>query len=443
MTQVSSSEDRNYADGDRTRGGSIAYSYYVVGVIWVVLLLRFVDLQIVSVLLEPIRTEFRVSDTQLGILSGTTFALFYGFLGLPVAWIADRYDRRAIIAVCLGIWSGMSALCGLATGFPSLLLARTGVGIGEAGGQPPSYSLVCDYFPARKRSTVFAILNSSLGAGVFSGFLIGGWASAHYGWRETFVLVGGVGVAVALLVRLTVREPIRGIQDSATVFTVPPSMRVVMRRLWNIRAYRHLVMASSLFTLGSLGAGTWNASFFIRVHHMPLVKVATWLAFLYGAGGLVGAPLGGYLCDRMSRHFGDQRWQAWIPAACTAAIVPISFFVYLWPNPITALSVYIGSTILMYVWGGPTYATIQNLVNPSQRVMAAAINQLITNLLALGLGPLLVGAVSDYFRARFAENSLRYSVLGIVTVAFIWSSVHFVLATRTLRSDLDMAAGSA
>jgi MFS family permease len=430
------------AGTEPTLEASIGYRYYVLAIVWLVLLFRFIDLQIISVLLESIRAEFKVTDTQLGLLSGTSFALLYGILGIPVAWMADKRSRRSIIAVCLALWSGMTALCALAAGFASLFIARMGVGIGEAGGQPPSYSLICDYFPVAKRSTVFAILNSSLGVGVFVGFLVGGWVNAKYGWRVAFLVVGAAGLIVAILVRLTVKEPRRGVFDRGATIERPGASIDTFHRLWSIRSYRQLVLASSIFTLGSVGSGIWNASFFIRVHHMSASQVAIWLACIYGAGGLIGAPIGGILADRLSRRADDNRWQAWVPAFATVLILPLSFFVYLWPNPIASLLVQVGITILMYAWGGPTYATIQNLAGPARRALAAAINQLIINIVAIGLGPLIVGVMSDYFRDHFADNSLRYSLLAIVTIAYIWAAGHFFTAARTLRQDLLAASSS-
>jgi predicted MFS family arabinose efflux permease len=424
--------------GERT--GSV-YRYYVLAVIWVVLLLRFVDIQIVAVLLESIRAEFKVSDTQLGLLSGTAFALFYATLGLPIAWLADRYSRRTLIAVCLGVWSAMTGFCGMAGSFGTLLLARLGVGVGEAGGAPPSYSLVSDYFSARRRSTIFAFLNSAVPLGVFTGYIIGGYVNASLGWRATLLVIGAFGVIVALVLRLTVREPVRGAADGLHAASAPRFAETV-RYLWQKRSYRHLVCAASIATLGATGSGIWIASFFIRVHHMVPVQVTTWLAFIYGGGGLIGVLLGGLLADRLSRSRGDSRWQAWLPSIAMISILPFSFFVYLWPNPITALLVQICTAILMHAWMGPCYGTVQSLAGPSRRAMAAAINQLVLNLLALGLGPLLVGVMSDHFARQFGVDSIRYSILVIVVVAYTWSAVHFQFAARSLRADL-ATAGSA
>jgi len=417
---------------------SRGYLNYVVAVLWVVMLLRFVDLQIVAVLLESIRREFEVSDTLLGLMTGSAFAIFYGTLGVPIAWLADRYNRRNIIVASVGLWSAMTALCGLAGSFTALFIARMGVGVGEASGQPPAYSLVSDYVPPEKRSSVFAILNSAVPFGVFCGFIIGGWVNLHYGWRAAFMVVGLPGVLIALLIWLTVREPPRGLSDNRTD-VAPVPLGESLGYLWRTRSYRHLVLATTIFTLGAIGSGIWIPSFFVRVHGMANAEVAVWLAFIYGGGGVLGAMLGGYLADRLVARNNDKRWYAWLSAIAAAAILPFSFFVYLWPDPVTALLVHIGTTILMHSWMGPAYGTVQSIAGLPRRAMAAAVNGFAVNLLALGLGPLIVGAASDYFNARFGENSLRYSILAVVVVCYSWAALHFFLASRTLRQDLAAA----
>jgi MFS family permease len=419
---------------------STVYRNYVIALLWMVMLLRFVDLQIISVLLESIRKEFGVSDTQLGLLSGLAFALFYGTLGIPIAWLADRYNRRNIVAAALGLWSAMTAVCGFTNSFLQLFLARVGVGVGEAGGQPPAYSLVSDYVPAEKRSSVFAILSSAVPFGVFTGFIIGGWVNALWGWRAAFMVVGIPGVLLALLIRFTLREPPRGAAERRTVETHPISFGQAVEYLWSVHSYRHLVLATSIFTLGAIGSGIWIPSFFVRVHGMPQPEVATWLAFIYGGGGVLGATLGGALADKLVRTTGDSRWFAWMSAIASACILPFSLFVYLWPNPIVALLVHTGTTTLMHMWMGPAYGTVQSLAGVKRRAMAAAINGLLVNLVALGAGPLIVGAASDFFNARYGDNSLRYSILSVVCVAYSWAALHFLLAARTLRADLAKAA---
>lgn len=421
---------------------SNAYRSYVIAVIWLVMLLRFVDLQIIAVLLESIRAEFRVSDTQLGLLSGFAFALFYGTLGIPIAWLADRYNRRNIIAAAVGLWSAMTAVCGLAQSFLALLLARVGVGVGEAGGAPPSYSLISDYVRPEKRGTVFALLNSSVPVGLFIGFLVGGWVNEYHGWRAAFMVVGLPGIAMALLVRFTLREPPRGHSEQRTA-GAPSPLSETLRYLWSVRAYRHLVLATSIFTLGAYGTGIWVPSFFVRVHGMNGGEVATWLAFIYGSGGALGVVLGGVLADRLAAARGDRRWYVWLPAIASVSIMPFSFLVYLWPDAYQAMLLQLGTTTLMYSWMGPAYGTVQSLAGVERRAMAAAINMLVVNLISLGLGPLIVGVASDYFNAHFGTESLRYSILTLAVVAFTWAGVHFHLAARTLREDLARAEARA
>ncbi len=418
------------------------YSWYVLALIWGVLLFRFVDLQIISVLLESIRHEFNVSDTQLGLLSGTAFALFYGALGVPMGWLADRYNRRNLIAGCLAMWSVMTAVCGLASSVGWLFLSRMGVGIGEAGGAPPSYSLISDYFPAARRSSIFAVLSSATPCGVCVGMLFGGWANAYLGWRWALAGVGVPGLLLALLIRLTIREPLRGAADRVRATASPPFGEAV-RYLVRVPSYRHLVLATSVFTMGATGSGIWITSFFIRVHHMPASEVATWLAFIYGGGGVLGTLAGGVLADRLSRRTGDWGWQARLPALTSAAILPLAFFVYLWPHPLAALLVHTGTTFLMHAYMGPAYGTIQSLAGVTRRATAAAINLLASNLIALGLGPLLVGIASDRLGARFGTESLRYSILTIVVVCYSWAAIHFLLASKTLPRDLQAAQRSA
>jgi predicted MFS family arabinose efflux permease len=418
---------------------SNAYLRYVLALLWVVSLLRFVDLQVIAVLLEPIKAEFELSDTQLGLLTGIAFALFYATLGIPIAWLADRYNRRNIIAVAMGLWSFMTVLCGMATGFVSLFLARIGVGIGEAGGLPPSASLVSDYFRPERRARIFAVLASAVPLGVFVGFLLGGWVAEFYGWRAAFIVAGAPGILVALVLWLTLREPPRGFSDKRGAAEPAPPFKETLRYLAGLKSYRQIVLGTAIVTLGAVGSGIWIPSFFIRTHGMGIAEIGTWLAFIYGGGGAIGTISGGFLAEYLTEKTGDQRWYVWVCAIATACLLPFAFFVYLWPHPVPALLVHIGTTILMHMFMGPVGGTVQNLAGPGRRAMAAAINLLMVNLIALGLGPLIVGAASDYFSASYGTDALRYSILTVVVIAFSWASLHFYLASRTLRQDLASA----
>ena len=419
---------------------SNAYRAYVLFLIWLVLLFRIVDLQIIAVLMEGIRKEFSISDTQLGFLTGVAFAVFYGTLGIPVAWLADHGNRRNIIVVALSLWSFMTALCGTVTSFAGLFLARMAVGVGEAGGTPPSYSLIYDYFSERRRATIFAMLNSSVPAGVFVGLLMGGYVNATFGWRAAFVVAGAPGLLVAALIALTLREPARR-KPAVPDVNARPALGKSLKYLLTVRSYRHLVLGSSLFTLGALGSGIWIPSFFVRVHGMTMADASTWLAFIYGGGGLLGVLLGGHIADSAAKRTGDKRWYAWLPAVTTVAIMPFAFFVYLWPGAMAALLMQTGTTILMHMWMGPIYGTVQGLAGASRRATAAALNMLAVNLIGYALGPLLVGLASDFFSPLVGSESLRYSLLTVVVVAYAWAAAHFFLAAKTLRQDLLRAEG--
>ncbi len=417
-----------------------AYSLYAVALVWAVLLLRIVDLQIIAVLLEPLKREFGITDTQLGLLSGFAFSVLYGTLGIPIAWLADRTSRRNIIAVAVGLWSAMTCLCGLATSFTTLFAARVGVGIGEAGGTAPAYSLIADYCPPRYRSRVFAILNSAVPIGVFTGLLIGGLVAARYGWRAAFAIVGLPGIAVALLVRATLREPQRGASEGARHKAPPVPARAALGYLLRLRSYRHLVMATSLFTLGAMASGIWLPTFFIRVHHMAPADVTTRLALIYGAGGLIGVLLGGFIADRLIQSTGDKRWLTRLCAVCALATLPFVATAFLLDKPTGAFLFLIGFVVLMHAWMGPAYGAIQSLAGVRRRAMAAGVNLLAINLIAYGTGPLLVGAASDYWSARLGADGLRYAILLVVCGSYSWAALHFLLAGRTVREDLAAAA---
>jgi predicted MFS family arabinose efflux permease len=359
-----------------------------------------------------------------------------------VASLADRYQRRSIIAWALALWSTMTALCGFATTFASLLAARAGVGVGEAGGTAPSYSLISDLVPAHRRATIFGALSSAVPTGVFVGFLVGGWANAYYGWRSAFIVLGVFGVLVALLVRLTVREPERMVPTGSDAYRALP-LRTTVRALLRVRSYRHLVAASSVFTAGAMGSGIWIASFFIRVHHLAPVEAATWLACIYGGGGIVGSFLGGILADRLTIRTGDKRWYSRLSAAASISILPFSVLVYLWGDPVPALILHVGTVVLMHMWMGPTYGTIQTLAGAGARASAAAINLLVINVVSYGIGPLMVGLASDLLAPHVGAQSLRYSILAVVVVTYTWAAAHFLIAGRTLTADIERAESGA
>jgi len=415
-----------------------AYRRYVLGLLLIVYLLNFLDRQIMAVLLESIKLEFNFSDTQLGLLGGLAFAVFYATLGIPIAWMADRFNRRNIIAIALGLWSGMTALCGMANGFTSLFLARVGVGIGEAGGMPPSYSLVSDYFPPQRRGTALAVLGMGIPLGVLVGFLVGGWVNEFFGWRSAFLVVGIPGILLAVVLWTTLREPPRGQYDQQKPGRTPAILDTFVY-LWRRPACRHLTLAAGLYGLAGWGAGMWQPSFFIRLHGMGSGEAGTWLAFVFGLSGATGAYLGGVVGDHLYKKTGDARWYMWISSGGILIGIPFVFLVYLWPTPVPALLFLIVPTICGHMYLGPAMAMLLGIAGSRRRALASAIYSFIINLLAMGMGPLLVGMSSDYLQPRYGNESLRYSILAVVVIATSWAAIHFLLAAKTLKQDLAAA----
>ena len=415
---------------------SDAYRRYALGLLLVVYVVNFIDRSIVNILLEPIKREFNPSDTALGFLSGVAFAIFYATLGVPIARWADRGVRRDIIALSLFVWSGMTALCGMARSFPQLVLARIGVGIGEAGCSPPAHSIIADYYPPERRGTAFAIYALGIPIGTAFGFFVGGWMAETLGWRSAFLLVGIPGVALALVVRLTLREPPRGHSEARRATGPAPEPGAVIRVMWRLASFRHLAAAATLHAFVGYGVAAWNAAFLMRSHGLSVGEVGSWLAGIGIVFGGLGTFLGGYLADRLAPR--DARWALWVPGVSTLVAVPFAVAFYLWPDLRVALAfagvpVFFGA---MYL--GPTFSLTQALAPLRMRAVASAFMLFLLNLIGLGLGPQVVGIASDLLVPRLASESLRGALTLVVTLN-LWSAVHYFLGARTLRQDLARA----
>ncbi len=418
---------------------SQGYARYVLGVLFVVYVFNFVDRQILSILLEPIKRDLGASDTAMGFLSGIAFALFYTTAGIPIARWADTGTRRSVIALGLAVWSAMTALSGLARSFAQLALARVGVGIGEAACSPPAHSLIADYFPPERRATALAIYSMGIHVGILVGFLAGGWINEYFGWRQAFFVVGLPGIALALVVRLSVAEPARGMAEGRAAEEQPPPVAEVLGFLWRRRSFRHLSLAAALSSFAGYGAATWSPAFLIRVHQMGTGEVGTWLGLITGLAGAGGALLGGALGDRAGRA--DQRWYLWLPAAATLLGVPFAAAFFLWPQAHQALLFLIPSTLAGAMWLGPTFSVTQGLARLRMRAVASAILLFVINLIGLGLGPQSVGILNDHVFADRGPEAVRYSLVSVVVVMNLWAGLHFLLAARSLREDLASVRG--
>jgi len=419
----------------------IGYQRYALALLLLVYIFNFVDRQVVTILLEDIRREFDLSDSQLGFFGGTAFALFYSTLGIPIARWADRGVRRNIIALALAVWSLMTAFQGTARSFLVLAIARVGVGVGEAGCSPPAHSMIADYFPPERRATALGFYAMGIPIGSAIGLMLGGWVTENIGWREAFMIVGLPGLALAVLVRATLKEPIRGYYDPPTKPVPQDSILDVARFLMARRSFVHLAFAGSLHAFYGYGAASFVAPFFQRVHAFAPAELGMWLGLISLTTGVAGTFLGGYVADRIAIR--DVRWYAWLPGLATVAALPFVFLYYLWPDRYIALALGMAPSLLGGMYLGPTFAITQAMVPPRMRAQASAVLLLVLNLIGLGLGPQFVGLASDLLRPTFGEESLRWALLATVAGGAAWATLHYFLGARTLAKDLEAKEGLA
>lgn len=403
------------------------YRAYVLGLLVLVGVAGWVDRNVLAALLPAIKLEFALSDTALGLLGGVAFGVFYAALGLPVAWLADRCNRRSMIAAALALWSLMTAACGLATGFASLFLARIGVGIGEAGGSPPSVSLVADYFPAQRRALALGVLYLFVPCGFVVGYLAGGWLNDVVGWRLAFVILGLPGLALAALVRLTLREPPRERSAAAT-----PTLGATFRFFASRPALYLVPLGAALHGIGAFAAALWLPTFLMRTFEVSSTVAGAWLALAYGAGGALGVLAGGHVADRLVVRSGSERWYALWAAAVLVATLPCTFALYLAPTPPLAFAALFAGTLLGHGFLGPVNALMQNLAGPQRRALAAAVYLFLVNLVSMGVGPVAVGALSDTLGPRLGGDALRYALLAIVALTTALAAGQFLLAARAV-----------
>jgi MFS family permease len=402
----------------------------------------YMDRQILAILQELIKADLQLTDTQLGLLSGLAFAIFYATLGIPVARLADRLNRRNIVAISLALWSVMTAAGGLAQNFTQLLLARIGVGIGEAGSSPPSHSMIADLYPPEQRAGAMGIYSLGVVLGAALGTTIGGLVAAAFGWRMAMFVVGMPGVALAVIVWLFVVEPRRGLSDPARAPDAPklpmPSLGEGFASMARSAPAVHLVMAVTLTSMIGYGLTAWGPSYMQRSLGISVRDIALYVALPAGLAGVVSAVGGGRLADRLARTRGLHA-QSTMVAVLKAIALPFVIGFYLIDQPVLAVVSYWLSVLFANSYLGPTFALIQGLAPLKLRALWAAITLLIINLIGLGAGPTLVGVISDALRPALGEDSLRWSMLIFASVT-PWAIWHYWRAGVLLKQQAEAAA---
>jgi MFS family permease len=422
--------------GGRTAPTAVsrAYASWVLAVLFVVYVFNFIDRQVLSILIQPIANDLHASDTEMGLLVGLAFAVFYTLAGIPIARLADRRSRRGVIVFSLVLWSGMTAASGLARSFAQLALARIGVGVGEAGGTPPSHALLSDYFPPERRSTALALYGNGIYVGAGLGILAGGLLQEAFGdWRRAFFAVGLCGLPLALLVHFGVRELPRGSSEAAAAPRAAVGFGAALRFLFARPSFRWLVAGACCQAISGYGILNWGAVFLGRVHGLSYGQIGRWLGLTIALAGCGGVTFGGWLADRLAAR--DPRWAMRLPAIVSVGALPFALRFLLVASPLAALASFVPFYAISNMYVGPLWSTTQNLARPEMRATASAVLLFILNIVGLGLGPTLVGALNDQLAPHFGDIAVRWSLL-IVSLAGGLAGLFFWIGSEFLRADL-------
>ncbi len=406
---------------------------YILFVMTLVYVVNYLDRQILGILNPQIKAEFHVSDWQIGLLGGPVFALMYATLGIPIAVLADRMNRRNLIAASLAIFSLMTVFSAYAAKFWQLMLARFGTGIGEAGTGPSINSVIADLYPPKKRASALAFYSAGLNVGLLIAFFGGGWIAQHYGWRTAFLAAGAPGLLLVFVLLATVKEPPRGHIEKLADTRETPTLWEVVKHLWQQRSFRWMSFGTAMSSFGGYAGITFIPSFLVRTHHMSLPAIGFALAMLAGVVGAAGTYLAGVFADFFGKK--DIRWNMYVPIAATFIAVPCTPVFYLSSNLTIALIAAIGPFLVGAAYVGPAYAMAQALVPLRMRARSAAILLFILNIIGLGTAAPIVGAISDLLEPTFGADSLRYALMtGIVTGLI--GAVCYWRASLTLKDDI-------
>lgn len=447
-----------------------SYLTRLMGVLLTLSTLNAADQAILSVLAQPIKEDLRLTDTQLGILQGLGFAVLWSVLGLPIGWLAERFSRKGLIALCAAVWSMMTTACALAGNFATLLLCRAGVGIGQAGFLPCSQSLLADHFPAQRRGSAMGILLLGMPIGFLVGQSIGGWAAGTWSWRAGFLVLGIPGLLAALLTWRGLLEPPRGLVEGSATGEQNLPFKHVAGEIWSKSSFRHLLVALSLAQFSMNAIAQFVLPFYLRGFQLPLATIGTLFGVISFTSNGLGMLLGGFGFDRLGRS--DARWLVVGPAAVLMLATPLYWGAFGSTGIGQSLACIGCANLLLATYFAPTFAVVQNMVGPRMRATAAGIVGMVTGLLGTGLGPSVLGVVSDFFAGRaFAGGDfstscpggraaagavaaldascreasmlgLRHALMAIL-IFFIWAAVHFLCAAKSLRQELYVPPGAA
>jgi predicted MFS family arabinose efflux permease len=397
--------------------------------------LNFIDRQIVGILAEPIKHDLQLTDSELGWMGGTAFALFYTALAIPLAMLADRKDRSWIITAGLGLWSAATALCGLAQNFWQLFLARMSVGVGEAAGVAPAYSLISDLYPPAQRSRALAIFSLGIPLGSSFGVLFGGLLAAHVDWRFAFIGIGLLGVLFAPFFKAVVRDPGHGRAEEGTR-SAAPTLAAVFRTIAPKPAFWLLGFGAGTASLVSYGLAFWIPSFLARSYGLDLTDRSLLFASNLLVGGCAGIRFGGVAGDRLGNA--HPRGYALVPAVAFAITLPAYLLAFSTQSLLISSLLFLIPTALSLAWLGPVVTAITRLVPPEMRATAAALFLFINNLIGLGAGSTVIGAISDALSSRYGDESLRYSAMA-TTLLYALAALLMLLAAGRLKRDIGPA----
>jgi MFS family permease len=413
---------------------SNAYKNYVLWVLTFLFALNSFDSTFMILAVQPIKEELHLSDSQVGFMTGIAFGLFYATLGVPIARIADRGNRSTLTAIAIGLW-GLTVMCTVfVSNFVQMVLARVAAGIGESGCMPSTYSLLGDYFTGtRERTRAMSTYMLASPLAPLLSFIVGGWLMQNYGWRKAFFMLGVPGLLFAIVIKLTVREPRAAVRDPGAHRDESPPFRNVLAAMWRLASLRHQTIAFVILCTMGLGMSPWFAAFLSRSHGMHSEEVGVWLGMIFGIGGTGGVVSGGYVANRWFPK--NERAQLRLSALMVSLLVPCNAVFLLVPQKVIAFGALFAAMFLCNFIYGPCFSLIQRLAGDYARATTIALLMLLANLIGLGVGPQIVGILSDTFQARFGADSLRYAMLLMSSIA-LWAAGHFWAAAASVTGDL-------